>query len=190
MHKVFRRSSALAAILALHSLTPAHAAQFKSVDVNASRIEFSYHQMNVKMQGGIRGLDVTEFLFDPDTPADSRIAIKVPVAGVDAGYDEANSELVKPEWLDVSKHPLAQFVSDSVEPVGGDKYKVNGQLTIKGKSHPVQALFTFTGKSGSGVFEGAFTFKRGDFGLGDGMWRDFSIVANDIAVTFHILALP
>lgn len=190
MSKFFWRNTAAAATLVFSTFASVQAAQFTTVDAKASRVEFSYHQMNVKMAGEFRELDATTFSFDSDKPADSRVAIKIPMSSIDAGYSEANAEVEKSEWLDTAAHPLAQFVSDSVEALGGNDYKVSGQLTIKGKTLPVSVPFTFAQQSGSGVFEGAFTFKRGDFGIGEGAWRDFGIVANNIEIKFHIVALP
>ena len=43
---------------------------------------------------------------------------------------------------------------------------------------------------GMGFFEGRFTILRGDFGVGEGGWAAFDIVANEIQVEFRIAAQP
>src|SRR5690606_36011156 len=118
------------------------------------------------------------------------VSIQVPLAGIDAGYPEANSELEKDEWLDLAKHPLASFESTKVETLEENRYQVTGELSIKGNTQVVTVPVTFKEEDGAGVFTGDFTFQRADFGIGEGQWRDFGIVANDIQITFHVVAKP
>ena len=178
----------LASALCVGTVAGAHAAQYTSLDAEASRVSFAYIQMNVNMDGAFGELNAKQFTFDPAKPEAANVLIEIPLGSIDAGYGEANAEVAKPEWLNAAAHPLAQFQSTKVEPLGDNRYQVTGQLSIKGKSREVTAPFTFTEKDGSGVFNGAFTFQRADFGIGEGMWGDFSIVANDIRIEFHIVA--
>lgn len=151
---------------------------------------FGYSQMNVKMDGSFGQLKATELRFDPASPESAKVAIEIALDSVDAGYDEANSELEKDEWLALAAHPLATFQSVQIEALGDNGYQVTGDLTIKGVTKTVTAPFTFQEDGDAGVFEGGFTFQRADFGVGEGEWKDFSIVANDIEITFQIVATP
>ena len=38
------------------------------------------------------------------------------------------------------------------------------------------------------VFEGSLTIQRGDFSIGEGAWKAFDIVANDVVIKFRITA--
>ncbi|MDX9994660.1 MAG: YceI family protein, partial [Rhodocyclaceae bacterium] len=49
---------------------------------------------------------------------------------------------------------------------------------------------TFATQGNAGVFDGAFTLRRGDFSIGEGAWAKFDIVANEVQVTFRITATP
>ena len=40
----------------------------------------------------------------------------------------------------------------------------------------------------AGVFDGSLTIKRGDFSIGEGAWKAFDIVANDVVIKFRITA--
>lgn len=188
MKTTFLRPLALAAALGLGMLGTAGAAQYTALDTQASEITFGYSQMNVKMDGRFAELKATELSFDPAQPADAKVSIEVALAGIDAGYDEANAELAKEEWLAIGAHPLATFTSTAVAALGDGRYQVTGDLSIKGVSHPVTVPFTFTEDGDTGVFAGEFTFQRADFGVGEGQWRDFSIVANDIRISFRMVA--
>ena len=190
MKTAFLHSFALAATLGLGIPAGASAAQYTSLDAEASTVTFGYSQMNVKMDGRFGQLKSTELSFDPAKPEAAKVAIEVAMASVDAGYAAANSELKKNEWLALDAHPLATFTSDKVEALGDGRYQVTGDLSIKGVTKTVAAPFTFKEDGDAGVFEGGFTFQRADFGVGDGQWKDFSIVANDIQITFRVVAQP
>ncbi|MBB5215768.1 YceI family protein [Parapusillimonas granuli] len=186
----FLRNGAFAAALAFAAAGPAGAAQYRQVDTAASKVGFAYSQMSVGMEGGFGKLEVPEFHFDPAAPDTARVVARIPLSSIDAGYQEANAELAKPEWLDTGAHPAASFTSSKVEALGGNRYQVSGTLSIKGKSQDVSAPFTFKEEGGNAVFDGAFEFKRADFGVGEGAWGDFGIVANEIRIKFHVVAKP
>jgi len=182
------RPLALAATLSLGMLGSATAAQYTNLDTENSRISFGYSQMNVNMDGSFGQVKATEFNFDPDNPDTAQVSLEIPLDSIDAGYDEANAEVEKDEWLNLEAHPLATFQSTKVEALGDGRYQVTGELAIKGNTKVVTAPFTFTEKNGSANFEGEFTFQRADFSIGEGQWSDFSIVANDIRIKFHVVA--
>lgn len=190
MNLSFLRPIALAAALGLGALGTAGAAQYTSLDAEASQVTFGYSQMNVTMDGRFGQLRATELSFDPASPQDAKVVIEVALSSVDAGYAEANTELSKDEWLAMSAHPLATFKSTKVEALDDARYQVTGDLTIKGVTRPITAPFTFKEDGDAGVFEGSFTFQRADFGVGEGQWKDFSIVANDVRIAFRMVARP
>lgn len=184
------RPLALASALSLAVLGNANAVEYTSLNHEASRVSFGYSQMNVNMEGNFGEMKATQFSFDPDKPEAAKVAIEISLGSVDAGYEEANAELEKSEWLDLASHPLATFQSRDVKALGENRYQVTGELSIKGKSKEVTVPVTFKEEGDTGVFDGNFTFQRADFGIGEGQWGDFGIVANDIRVGFHIVANP
>src|SRR5690606_32618148 len=74
--------------------------------------------------------------------------------------------------------------------IGDGRYEVTGELSVKGNSRPVTVPFSFKEEAGKGVFEGSFPLQRADFGIGEGQWKAFSIVANEIEVSFKFVATP
>lgn len=186
----FLRPLALATIFSLGVLGSAQAAEYTSVDSEASSVSFGYSQMNVKMEGRFGSLKATALSFDPASPAAASVAIEVALASIDAGYAEANAGLEKAEWLALAAHPAATFTSRKVEALGDNRFQVTGDLSIKGVTKEVTAPFTFKEDGDAGVFDGRFTIQRADFGVGEGQWKDFGIVANDIQIAFRIVANP
>lgn len=181
-------SLALVAALGLGVVGSATAAQYTKLDAQNSQLVFGYSQMNVNMDGSFGQIKATEFSFDPANPEAARVAIEIPLASIDAGYTEANAELEKNEWLNLAKHPVASFQSTKVEALGDNRYQVTGQLSVKGNTKEVSVPFVVTEDGETATFEGAFTFQRADFGIGEGPWGDFSIVANDIQIKFRVVA--
>ncbi|WP_397474772.1 YceI family protein [Pusillimonas sp.] len=179
-----------AAALAFAAISGAQAAGYTSLNTDDSRIVFAYSQMGVGMEGSFKNLEAKSFSFDTERPETAQVVIEIPLINVDAGYDEANDELEKSEWLDTERHPFARFTSSQVTALGDNRYEVTGQLSIKGRDKEVSVPFEFTEEGDAGVFLGSFTLQRDDFGIGEGQWADFGIVANDIQIKFHFVANP
>ena len=185
----FWRSALLAPVLALSAVS-AQAVEYTTIDPQASKIRFGYSQMGVGMEGSFAHLNVPSFSFDPANPDAAKIVIEVPMAGIDAGYDEANDELKKGDWLDSASHPLARFESTQTKALGDNRYEVTGTLAIKGKQQTITLPVTLAEEAGQGVLTGGFDFNRADFTIGEGQWRNFDIVANGITINFHVVARP
>ena len=184
------RSAVFAAALGLGTLGQANAATYTTLDTEKSKVTFSYSQMNVDMTGGFSEIKATELNFDPANAAAAKVKLEIALKGVDAGNPDANSELAKNEWLNTAAHPLATFTSKKVTATGDNKFDVLGDLSIKGNTRELTVPVTLKQDNNSGLFEGQFKFQRADFGIGEGQWKDFSIVANEIVVKFSLVANP
>ena len=64
-------------------------------------------------------------------------SIKVTDIKVAKDNKKLTNHLKSPDFFDVKNHSSAKFVVTSVKKSGDDKYDVTGDLTIKGKTHPV-----------------------------------------------------
>lgn len=178
---------ALALSLAI-VLTPAvNAAEFNHVETARSSIHFSYKQMGVNMAGRFKKF-AANLKFDPSRATAASVVLEVDLGSIDTGSAEGNSEAAGKLWFNTKAFPTALFTSSSIKPLGGDKYEAIGKLTIKGRAQEVVAPTTVTIKGNTAEFDGAFTIKRADFAIGEGVWADFSTVANDVPVKFHIVA--
>ena len=163
------------------------AAEFNHVETAKSSINFSYKQMGVTMAGRFKKF-TANLKFDPSKATSASVVLEVDLGSIDTGSAEGNSEVAGKLWFNTKAFPTANFTSSSIKPLGGDKYEAVGKLTIKGRTQEVVAPTTVTIKGGTAEFDGAFTIKRADIAVGEGVWADFSTVANDIPVKFHIVA--
>ena len=150
-----------------------------------SEIAFTSKQMGVPVDGKFRKFDA-QVSFDPKKPEAAKIACSIDLASVSLGAAETEAEVVKPDWFDTKKFPQASFQSAAVKSAGGGKFEVAGKLTIKGVSQNVVVPVALTQAGGITTATGAFVLKRLDFKIGDGDWKDTSMVANDVQVKFKL----
>ena len=173
--------------LALATAFSAQAVEYTQVQPDKSAINFTYKQMGVAVDGKFRKF-TSQLNFDPTKPTAAKATFEVELASVDTGAPEGDQEVAGKPWFNTKAFPTAKFVSGAVKPLGGNKYEVGGQLTIKGKTQDVVVPATFTPQGNSGVFDGSFTIRRADFSIGEGSWAKFDIVANDVVIKFRITA--
>jgi len=177
----------LAIALAFALPVAAQAVEFNQVQADKSAIHFTYKQMGVAVDGKFKRFS-SQISFDPAKPTAGRAAFDVELASVDTGAPEGDDEVAGKPWFNSKAFPTARFVSSGVKALGGNKYEVAGQLTIKGKTQEVVVPATFTAQGDSGVFDGGFTIRRGDFSIGEGSWAKFDIVANEVQIKFRVTA--
>jgi polyisoprenoid-binding protein YceI len=179
-----------AATLPMASLTAVAAdapAVFDQVQPAKSKIAFVFTQMGVPVEGQFRKSKV-DLAFDAAAPAKSTVRLDLDLSGIDAGSSDANQEVGGKAWFDLKSFPTATFVSSSVKSIGGNRYEMTGKLSIKGRTRDVTTPIIVTPAGNTAKFDGNFTLKRLEFGIGDGSWSDTSIVADEVKVSFHVEA--
>lgn len=152
-----------------------------------STLNFIYTQMGVPVTGGFKVFD-GRIRFDPQKPQSASLQVELELSSIDAGSSEATSEALGNDWMNVKAFSRAGFTATSFSALGGQRYEARGDINIKG--HVKEAVVPFVLKpqaDGTAMLEGQFVLKRADFALGTGAWSDFSVVANDIRITFAFL---
>ena len=151
-----------------------------------SEIAFTSKQMGVPVDGKFKKFDA-QVAFDPKKPEAAKIAFMIDLGSVSLGVAETEAELAKPDWFDSRKFPQATFQSAGAKSSGSPgKYEIAGKLTIKGTSQNVVVPVSLAQSGAATTVTGAFTIKRLDFKIGDGDWKDTSMVANDVQVKFKL----
>src|SRR5690625_6020453 len=93
---------AVAALLgAASTLATVAQADTYEIDSENSIVEFQYKQVGVNMKGNFANLQGT-ISFDQGAPDAMGAVIDLPLDTVDTGTDEADEELIKPEWFDMA----------------------------------------------------------------------------------------
>ena len=165
----------------------AHAAPYQSIVPAKSSITFNFKQMGVSADGRFKKF-TAQVNFDPTKAAQGKASFEVELASVDTGSGEADQEVVSKSWFNTAAFPKAQFVSQRIQQTAPNQYEVLGTLSIKGQSREVKFPMKHTPQGKDGLLTGGFAMKRADFGIGEGMWSKFDVVANDIQVNFSITA--
>jgi polyisoprenoid-binding protein YceI len=150
-----------------------------------SEIAFTSKQMGVPVDGKFKKFDA-QVAFDPKKPDAAKIAFSIDIGSATLGSAETEAELVKPDWFNTKLFPQATFQSSAVKATGPGKFDVAGKLMIKGASVEVVVPVALAQAGANTTASGAFVIKRIDFNIGDGDWKDTSMVANDVQVKFKL----
>jgi polyisoprenoid-binding protein YceI len=141
-----------------------------TVDPNHTTVGFSAKHMLVTTIHGrfIRWSGQVEV--EDDQWSAARVTGTIEGASVESGLDYRDNDL-RNHILDVEHHPQITYRSTLVEPTGEGRYRVRGDLTIAGTSHPitleVEVAPAFDDVMGSHRigFSASGTLHRADWGL-------------------------
>lgn len=178
------RGPLLASLLAV--TLAASAAPLKTDTAN-SAITATFKQMNVPVEARFRTFNA-QLDYDPAKPEAARASVDISTASLDLGDPDMNSEVAKKDWFNSAQFPKATFVSSAIKPAGPGKLNVTGKLTIKGKSANVSFPLTVRAEGGKQLFEGALPIRRLAYNIGDGEWKDTSMVADEVVIRFRVRA--
>lgn len=110
-------------------------------------------------------------VYDADDIPASSVQVTLPLAGLQTFVPDFNEHLLSADFFDAEKHPNATFRSTKVETLGEGRFKITGELTIKGITRPVvldaklNRIGERQGRPAIG-FDATATLKRSEFGLG------------------------
>ena len=141
-----------------------------NIDKAHSNIEFTVrHMMISNVRGRFLSFD-GDVKFDPDNLNDASIKMMIDSSSIFTNENDRDKHLKSPDFLNVEKYPLVEFVSTSVTR-SGEKITVNGNLTIRDVTKQVAITGELEGpivdpygKNRIG-FDGSAAIARKDFGL-------------------------
>ena len=115
---------------------------------------------------GSLDIDSSFVLFEPKHLKESKMSVTLPVASIHTGSKKRDKHLRNEDFFDVEKYPLIRFQSSDFAKVDDSTFAVTGTLTIKEVSKTVTIPFEFAEHLNTGLFTGAFTIRRLDYGVG------------------------
>ena len=145
-----------------------------TLDASHSLAEFSAKHMMITTVRGRFGAVEGTLTLDPANPAQSLVDVQIDTASIDTRNEQRDGHLRSADFLDVETYPKITFRSTRIEggfQTPGDRFKVYGDLTIRGATREVvlDAVYEGEGKDPWGGTRVSFSaetrISRADFGL-------------------------
>lgn len=174
-----------AAIVAFSLALPTIAAALKT-DASQSSVSAVFKQMNVPIEAKFRKFNA-QIDFDSAKPEAAKANVEIDIPSFDLGDPDINKDAQKKDWFNGAQYPKASFVSSSLKAAANGRLDVTGKLTIKGKTADVSFPLTVKKEGANQVFEGALPIKRLAFNIGEGEWKDTSMVADEVVIKFRVV---
>jgi polyisoprenoid-binding protein YceI len=127
------------------------------------------HLMLAKVRGGFKEFSGTISI--GAAPEDTHVDVTVQTASIDTGLHVRDEHLRSADFLDSHAYPELRFRSTGLERQDENRFKLTGDLTIRGVTCPVTLDLDFLGtaKDVSGQLKAAFEARtqinREDFGI-------------------------
>jgi polyisoprenoid-binding protein YceI len=166
----------LAALLAALSIAVRAAAAPTTwkVDPAHTEVGFEVRHFFSKVHGVFHDSKGT-IVFDEQDPSAIKVEASARVPSVDTGNDKRDADLQTPDFFNAATDSILSFKSPKVEKVGKTKYKVSGDLTMRGVTKPVVFDAEFLGSSDVSIdgkswgakagFSATTVVNRKDFGI-------------------------
>ncbi len=180
-------------VLILTPLAPSWAAPNWILE-NTSRLGFIATQGGAPVEGLFTSFKAT-ITFDANDLAGSIVAVEIDIASVDSKSKDRDDAIRGPGLFDAAQWPTATFKAAKFRQTTKDWFEAEGTLTMRGVTMP--AVLPFTLKVAphpsdktqlQARAEGRLTVQRLDYGIGQGPWKDTSIVGNDVIIFLDLVA--
>jgi polyisoprenoid-binding protein YceI len=127
---------ALLTLTVFLSAVPAFA-QAWQIDTAHSRAQFTVRHLGIAdIRGDFGGVTGT-VQYDGKDVTKARIDATIDVNSITTRVAARDTHLKTADFFDVEKHPTMKFVSTSITAAGPGKYKMTGNLTLRGVTKPV-----------------------------------------------------
>lgn len=165
------------------------------IDPTHSSAQFAIRHLMVSTVRGDMGKVTGTVILDDADLTRSRVEATVDATGIDTREAKRDAHLRSADFLDTAQYPTISFVSKRVAPAGDGRYKVTGDLTLRGVTKeivldvagsptPIQDPFGKTRLGGTVTTR----FDRQDFGVAYSKLLDNGgmVVGNDVEVTIDV----
>ncbi|QEC41605.1 YceI family protein [Pseudobacter ginsenosidimutans] len=163
------------------------------LDKSHSNIRFTVTHMVVsEAEGSFKSFDGT-FVAEKADFSDAKINFTIDVNSINTDNENRDKHLKGDDFFNAEKFPQIKFESTAFKPQGGNKYKLEGNLTVRDITKPVSFDVTYGGTIASGRgakagFKAKTSIDRFEFGL---KWNRMTeagglAVGKDVEVTVNI----
>ncbi|MFG2478417.1 YceI family protein [Streptomyces fagopyri] len=176
----------LAALTGEYTIDPAH-----------STIGFvARHAMVTNVKGSFKDFEGALHLDGAD-PSASTATIDVKMESIDTGSADRDTHLKSSDFFKTDEFPAMTFRSTKTEALGGDDYRITGELSILGTTKPLTIDLEFNGSAKDPFgnervgFEGKAEILRSEWGLtwNAALETGGVLVSDKIKLNFDISAI-
>jgi polyisoprenoid-binding protein YceI len=209
MKRIFLASGAIGAIaLAVMAFRPASVQPVKSIVTPESPKAFATKWSLDKVHSNVKftithmvvsDVDGSFKLFDGSMEhskadySDAKIGFTVDVNSINTDNENRDKHLKGDDFFNAEKFPQMKFESTSFTPLGSNKYKLDGNLTIRDVTKPVSFDVTYGGtintqRGAKAGFKAKTTINRFDYNL---KWDRATeagslVVSKEVAITVNV----
>ncbi|MER6126335.1 YceI family protein [Streptomyces sp. NPDC001795] len=168
-----------------------------SIDPSHSTIGFvARHAMVTNVKGNFKDFTGTLHLDGAD-PSQSTASIDVTMDSIHTGSADRDNHLRSSDFFKIDEFPTMTFRSTKAEALGGDDYRITGDLTILGTTKPISIDLEFNGSAKDPFgnervgFEGKAELVRSEWGLtwNAALETGGVLVSDKIKLVFDISAI-
>ena len=149
--------------------TPTAVRQF-AIDKTHSEAAFQVRHLITRVRGHFTDFEGV-IAFDAAQPQASTARFTIKAASIDTKTPDRDAHLRSDDFFAVETYPTITFESTRITAVGGDRYDVAGNLTMRGVTKAITIPMSYLGQAVDPwgnekiAFEGEVTINRKDFGL-------------------------
>ncbi|MER7182827.1 YceI family protein [Streptomyces hyaluromycini] len=154
------------------------------------------HAMVTNVKGSFQEFEGTLHL-DGENPSKSTASLDIKMDSITTGSPDRDGHLKSADFFKIDEFPTMTFRSTEAEALGGEDYRITGDLTILGVTRPVTIDLEFNGVAKDPFgnervgFEGKAEIKRSDWGVtwNAALETGGVLVSDKIKLNFDISAI-
>jgi len=198
MKHAFRPLAALLAAVIVASPAAATPITWK-VDQAHTEVGFEVRHFFSKVHGVFHDMQGT-IVFDEQDPSAIKVDATARVASVDTGNKNRDADLQTPDFFNAATDSILSFRSTKVEKAGKGKFKITGDLTMRGVTKSVVFGAEFLGSSAVSIegkswgskagFTATTVVNRQDFGIkwNKALDNGGMMVGDDVTIILNVEA--
>ncbi|MBK9495251.1 MAG: hypothetical protein BWZ07_02286 [Alphaproteobacteria bacterium ADurb.BinA280] len=178
--------SRFAAVLLLLGIVDIAQAIEWRVDASHSSLDFEFTYEGEAFPGTFSQF-APKIAFDPAT-ATGQFDVSIDLGSSSTDDSEWDSYLHGSNFFAVKNAPIARYRAERFETTA-EGYVAHGELSLRGKTQPVDLRFIWAGDPSESVLEGEASLQRLDFDVGGGEWADDETVGATVIVRTRLLLM-
>ena len=165
-----------------------------TLDPTHAELGFAVRHLMIATVRGRFGKVEGTVTVDEKNPIDSKVDVTVDVTSIDTRQEMRDNHLRSADFFDAANHPTIRFVSKRIEGDVNEKFRLVGELTIRGTTREVALDVSLEGRGNDpwgnerAGFSASGKINRRDFGL---VWNQMlesggAVVGDDVKLSLDV----